>query len=73
MLPGALPVLRKRGTCLPAWTQFTAGCGRRRFLQTVLFRSLFTANIFPCREMVVDLELLHQLFAFLRKISMVHL
>lgn len=37
----------------------------------VLFRSLFTANIFPCYGMMADLELLP--FGFLRRISVVHL
>lgn len=66
MFTGALQALRKRGTGLPAWTRLTAGC-RRRFPRTVLFRSLFTANIFLCDEMMVDLELLQQLFAFLKE------
>lgn len=72
LLSGALQVLGKKGTRLPVRTQLITECGRR-FLQPVLFRSLSTANIFLCCEMMADLELLQQPFAFLSKISMVHL
>lgn len=43
------------------------------FSRQCCLESLFTANIFLCCEMMADLELLQQLFAFLRKISVVHL
>jgi len=39
----------------------------------VVQKSVLTANIFPCCEMMAGLELLQQLFALLRKISVVHM